>query len=317
MLKSIKLKGFQSHKDSEINFSDGFNLIIGASNNGKSAILKAFEWIRTNRPLGKINAFDKDNISVFIDINGNVIERTKTEKSTGFYRINNNDNQKYSVMKGIVPDVISNIMNLTDINVQSQLDQHFLILDTAGIVCSKINELTGLDRVINAISYLKNNKAQATKNIESIDFEINNIKKYLESGVIDQYEKLKILYNRLAELIDKQFTMNQQIYSIDVLSKKIFDIEKQLIKYINLKKLNRLCDSMYGSINKITELGGIIEDIDYLTNEIQETGIEIIRKATKINHLGKLVEKFKNELDICPYCGSCLTKETKLKLLRG
>ena len=42
-LTEIKLENFQDHKDSTISLTNGINLIVGSSDAGKSAILRAVE----------------------------------------------------------------------------------------------------------------------------------------------------------------------------------------------------------------------------------------------------------------------------------
>ena len=55
MIKRITLKNFESHEDSTIEFSDGLNLIIGQSNQGKSSIVRALAMVVANR-------FDRDSV---------------------------------------------------------------------------------------------------------------------------------------------------------------------------------------------------------------------------------------------------------------
>ena len=44
MIDKIKIENIQSHKNTELNLSNGINVIVGSSNNGKSAILRALYW---------------------------------------------------------------------------------------------------------------------------------------------------------------------------------------------------------------------------------------------------------------------------------
>ena len=53
MIKEISIKNFQSHKDSHIELSDGVNIIVGASDSGKSSLIRAIKWLATNRPSGE------------------------------------------------------------------------------------------------------------------------------------------------------------------------------------------------------------------------------------------------------------------------
>ena len=52
MIRKLNIQNIQSHKNTELEFSPGINAIVGSSNNGKSAILRALYWVRYNRPLG-------------------------------------------------------------------------------------------------------------------------------------------------------------------------------------------------------------------------------------------------------------------------
>ena len=52
MIKSVELKNFQSHNQSRLEFCDGVNIIVGASDSGKSAILRGLFWVLYNNPNG-------------------------------------------------------------------------------------------------------------------------------------------------------------------------------------------------------------------------------------------------------------------------
>ena len=47
-LKRVRLENFQSHKNSIIDFDRGLNVIVGPSDSGKSAIIRAIKWALYN-----------------------------------------------------------------------------------------------------------------------------------------------------------------------------------------------------------------------------------------------------------------------------
>jgi DNA repair protein SbcC/Rad50 len=51
-IAKVQVENFQSHVRSELTFSKGLNVIIGPSDNGKSAILRALRWALYNEPRG-------------------------------------------------------------------------------------------------------------------------------------------------------------------------------------------------------------------------------------------------------------------------
>lgn len=51
-IKRIKLENFQSHVDTEIALSEGLTVILGPTDQGKSAIIRALKWVLYNEPRG-------------------------------------------------------------------------------------------------------------------------------------------------------------------------------------------------------------------------------------------------------------------------
>ena len=136
MINSLQINNIQSHEHTELRFTDGINVIIGSSNQGKSAILRALYWVRTNRPLGidtlashwAVN--DKGNLtdtmSVVLVNDNSKVERRRT-KDENQYIVND---EVLNVVKTDVPIQVSSLLNLSDTNVQKQLDSPFLLSQT-------------------------------------------------------------------------------------------------------------------------------------------------------------------------------------------
>ena len=52
MINSLTISNFQSHKKTGLEFDKGINVIIGPSDSGKTAILRALNWVVNNKPAG-------------------------------------------------------------------------------------------------------------------------------------------------------------------------------------------------------------------------------------------------------------------------
>ena len=78
MFKSLCIENFQSHKKTVLNFDAGVKVIIGRSDSGKSAIIRAIRWLVENKPNGNsfIN-YDESKASVEIDIGDTILKRGK------------------------------------------------------------------------------------------------------------------------------------------------------------------------------------------------------------------------------------------------
>lgn len=72
MIKRVKIRNFESHEDTETEFADGLNLVVGQSNQGKSAIVRAIAMVVANR-------FDKESVRNGCDFCSVTIETDKGE----------------------------------------------------------------------------------------------------------------------------------------------------------------------------------------------------------------------------------------------
>lgn len=125
MIKSIEIKNYQSHKETKLDFSPGVNVIVGATDSGKSAIIKALRWVITNRPTGDSfrSSWGGDTkVSVVTDGLGlDTFTRAKTDKGN-LYKLND---LEFKAFGSDVPEEIKMALDMNHINVQTQFESHF------------------------------------------------------------------------------------------------------------------------------------------------------------------------------------------------
>jgi exonuclease SbcC len=151
MLNSIQLHNFQSHRDTRLDFADGVNVIIGSSDSGKTAVLRALNWVVNNRPGG--DAFRSrrggDTI-VEVELSGMSVVRKKTDRVNSYQISAGGKTVTDTVFKAMgagVPAEVEKALGLTAVNIQYQLDSPFLLSSdwSPGQVAEYLNEVAGLD----------------------------------------------------------------------------------------------------------------------------------------------------------------------------
>jgi DNA repair protein SbcC/Rad50 len=296
MIAKIVIKNFQSHEDTELELDKGFNLIIGASDNGKSTILRAIEWVRTNKPKG--NEFiqhDKKETLVKLVADGKEITRDRTISDTGRYIVNKTI---LTFMGGNVPEQVDSILNMKDINVQLQLDRHFLILDTPGQAASTLNSITKLDKIDEGLGKLRSKKREATTEIESISIKLQEVKNFLSLGIDEDLKKVKKLQVNIkinevkkTNLSDKILKINQILNQLDLLRNELVKIPK-VKKAINM--LSKVETIKYQELNnEICELSDLIDNLENLKEKVKCS--KIVKKS--ITDLGEIDIKGYQELN--------------------
>ena len=237
MLQSLTIKNFQNHKKSVLNFSPGLNVIYGDNDQGKSAVLRALNWVIANKPSGF--AFqNKQAVKAFTEVSlitdDQSITRRRGEKENCYLV----GKDKFTALRSDVPNEVSSLLNLSSFAYQSQFDSHFLFNDSPGEVAKKINQIVGLTEIDDVLSRARGLKDTTnreigflTKKKDKLKLTISPLKgiEELEERVELLIKREKILENKidLSEKTDRMLSDLSEIQdSIDALNSLLFHSDK-------------------------------------------------------------------------------------------
>lgn len=138
---SLHLQNFQSHKETRIAFHPGVNAIIGSSDSGKSALLRALKWALFNKPGGEaFCSFWGGDTLAKVEINGRVVARSRGKENAYFL-----DGEKYLAFGAGTLDAIAKAHKALPVNFQEQMDSPYLLSLSAGEVAKILNKAVDLD----------------------------------------------------------------------------------------------------------------------------------------------------------------------------
>lgn len=167
MIKQLHISNFQSHLDTILDLDPGVNLIVGQSDSGKTAIIRALKWLTTNRPLGDSfvswNGKGKTEVSVLLDVG------TSIAHQPGRYSLSkpNDDSSEWNAIGTGVPETVQQVLNISDLSWQSQMDAPFLLSASPGEVARTLNEVADLDKIdstlVNINRMARDNRTQLTE----------------------------------------------------------------------------------------------------------------------------------------------------------
>ncbi len=341
MLKSIHLSNFQSYKDSYLEFDPGVNIIVGASDSGKTAILRALRWVVWNRPSG--DAFRSTwggETSVTLQINGQSIQRVKDKAEE--YKLGETSFKAFGTS---IPEEIIQALNLNEINLQQQLDSPFLLSNSPGEVAKHFNKIAHLDQIDSGSSNVQKWIRGIEQDITSKDKQLVQSNEDLEKFVyLEKFEiDLEVLEgietkminevtgkNKLIALVGKitevfqEYTEQSYILKAEPLVNKILGwYEKKEQTSKNCASLEKLTFEIYEIEhsweiqNQILQSENLVDSLIQLhedrfkniaeANALEELVEKIRRTKKKITSANEtykyLHEKFKKEFpDTCPLC---------------
>lgn len=150
MIERLTIREFQTHHLLRVELDPGVTTIVGPTDAGKSAVLRALRWLALNRPGG--DAFIRDGsrkTKVTLMVDGHRLVRSKGPRN--IYRFGD----KELVAFGSEPPVeVSRLLNVSAINFACQHDPPFWFSDSAGGVSRRLNEIVNLGAIDTTLARL-------------------------------------------------------------------------------------------------------------------------------------------------------------------
>lgn len=278
MVNFIQIKNFQSHKDTFIEFDPGVNVIVGGSDSGKSAIIRALKWLLYNKPGGDSfrSNWGGDTIVVIEFADGNYVERFKANSKQAYIL----NDLRFEAFGTSVPDEIMKVLNMSEVNLQQQLDSPFLLSKSPGEVAVFFNslaDLSGIDKANKQIqSWLRAIQEKYKYEQERVEKLKEELTSYLYLEHLDiQVKVLEDMEKHRANLLSRWSNLNAKIKAYRTTAVELEEIEVSLCIEKQVIKIDKL----------VTEKNYIAIRITTL-----KTRIELFRKNEKaINQFKRLV----------------------------
>jgi len=254
LIEYLTIKNFQSHSESFLEFSPGVNVILGDTDSGKTAILRAVNWLVTNRPRGSTFVRrGKKFCSVSIRTTNGLVEREKKSSFNG-YRVEVGDfKSSFTEVGTTVPPEVLPVLRLEDVNTQSQLSSHFLIGMSDGQISKALAELLGFEFADKLAGLVKSGSGQVNKDVSRLSDE-----------ALDLQSKLEILEARLSVRADVD--LGKELYR---------ELESEAMSASTLEMLIGSYRSAAKCLNEAERLSVALKGVDVVSSKFAE--LELVK----------------------------------------
>jgi len=297
MISKLTILGFQSHRKSVLDFLPGVNVLVGESDTGKTAVIRALRWLTWNRPQGTKDTrshWAKKTI-VSAVMNGQSIKLIR--RGNVIYKVN--DLLQLKALRGSVPAEVQKALNMNGINLQQQLDAPFLLSSSPGEVAQHFNHIAHLDVIDRAIQRVRSWIRQLKHETKSLREQIRGLK-----GELEKYDGLDGLEKQLVEIEAMENQHVELVESVEGLEKtinKINSLEQILTQYQHFGKVKEKLEELEEVNVQLLEQQTKIEPLQSLIESIE--GKSTILKL-KTADLEEMHERFDREFpEQCPLCG--------------
>ncbi|NMW85873.1 AAA family ATPase [Peptoniphilus sp. AGMB00490] len=289
-IKKIELHNFQSHDYTEMEFDRGLNVILGNSDVGKTAILRAIKWALYNEPKGDyfIRQGEKD-VSVKITFsNGVIVERSKTPSKNSYFFVDSSGNEMRFEGFGVdVPKEITDATNMykvpldnsnnkTILNIAQQLDGPFLLNEQGSLRASAIGRLIGVNYVDDALRTVVRDNKRVNQEIAELIKNRDELKEELEkfNYIKDYKEKFK----KITEIRNKIKNLQERL-NLSIKLKETLDKNK-----IELDEITNLVKK-FKSLNDLEKIASKLENFIFKKNSFENYLKKIHRTDIEINSI--------------------------------
>ncbi|NLP14602.1 MAG: AAA family ATPase [Clostridium sp.] len=299
-INRVKIENFQSHVNTELTFDKGLNVIVGPSDQGKSAVVRAIKWALYNEPRGTdfIRQGTK-SAKVALELsNGYTITR---ERSPGKNRYVLEDPEgNASIFEGFgnevpleiikahgIPKVVLDTDVSSCINIGGQLEGPFMLSKSGSTRAKAIGRLTGIhiiDRSIrDCITDIRRENQTCDRvrsEIEDIDERLKDYNDIIQLG--EKLDKAQESITRMEALLKKVDTLLDKKQRLGVIESEYSKTAKILAKLDKLNECDIYIKSAELSLHKMENIEGIKKKYSDVTKRAGEIE-KVMEQTTKVS----------------------------------
>ena len=302
MISQLQIRDFQAHRLSNLKFGDSVNCIIGQSDAGKSAIIRALKLNLLNKPAGTafLPLFDKKkkaNISTTFD-NDKKITRIRG-KSDNIYKTS--DSLEYEKFGVDPPDEIQRIVNIIPwLNFQFQHDAPFLLSMSGGDAAKALNTIIKMEIIDETVQAIRQDEREAGKKFKTIETTYNESKS--EFDALAWVEKADAMVKHLEGFEFGLETKKETISDLESYLDELNEIESvisgiKLIPQTVLDDLGERQDSLSIKISRLTQLEFLLKELNKIESNISEIKLIPIDRINELEARIKILQNKENKLE--------------------
>lgn len=309
---NLSVKDFQIIKNANLSFLPGLNCIIGQSNNGKSALMRAAKACIYNEPGTTSVRLGCNNFAVGLQMNGHTVILQKGTNS--IYKV---DNEVYGKIGRTQLDEVAKALGIKQLNINGsneeinfwdQMEKPFL-LDRSETELFRFIVDSGKDNnITTALKTITQDRQQLSRDITVTEGKIQAI----EDTIKRQEEELKDSENQL-NVCMKVIELGpkiKRVQEITNLKDKTISDGKNLSENLSIKtKLDTVLTNVYSRLEVINNYTKKVDLVNNLKDRINNSQNSINELQNKLSSIASLeVPDLNNKVDKYKLLSDLITK---------
>lgn len=289
ILTRIKLLNFQCHSKVDIPIKSRITSIIGPSDVGKSAILRAIRWCLQNQAPSGFQKHQTTKTEVALEfVSGQTIQRVR-HGSKNRYIIG--DKVFEAVGAGGPPMLVSQICPTNELNFQTQHEAPLWFSSSEGEIARQLNQVVELDKMDFLQSRLQSLERKTVANVELLQEKVQEVQARLK--------KLDFVQDQKQDLL----AIKAIFQKVESTTKSIQRLGTWMHRYNSIKRVEMppdtgQMDALYERIKettlKLEKLSDGIQQLRFAEDRLRQATEKLQRMEQQLH------ESTRNQL--CPIC---------------
>ena len=280
MITNIKLLNFQKHEQLELDL-DQVTTIVGPSDAGKSAVLRALVFNATNSTSGK--AFLREGasrVACKVTIDDHVIVRG-VNKHQNIYSL---DGTPFKAFGRGVPDPVADVWRISPASIQRQLDGPFLLSLSGRETAEYLNTVSGIDLLDRGVKHLVKEEKRLIGEADGLTQDQEELEACLEER--ESLSKALEALRAVDRLIDERDALERDLGPLVRL------LEAEVPEVVEIP------EGVEARIAEGEALSHSIRLLDQATSKLDRLEAQLTSERDEITEIETKLKEF----EICPTC---------------
>lgn len=298
---SVQIQNYQIIENARIDFNEGLTVIVGPSNNGKSAIFRAIEAAIYNKVGNSFIKSGTDSTAVGIKTDEHVVIWKKSSDS-GVYKV---DGQTYNkIGRGQLVEV-ADALHISEIEVSSdkvrlnllkQMEYPFLLDKNPSQLFEFLSMSNEGDKLSSIFQTMRSDLRKTNSDIDITVGKIDSINDVIvrEEGILTSYASIETVANKVISydsLFNQYGVLNDLIISLNEKKQKLIRLRQSILQHRTLTNiLTTNVDKLDKSISEVSALSSLILSI-------KDRRSTLLNNKAHIEHSRSTVDFYNNVLN--------------------
>jgi DNA repair protein SbcC/Rad50 len=314
IIKRLEIKNFENHFCTVLeDLSDGFNLLCGESNSGKTSIVRAISLVAYNEFDQRSVRLGAKNCEVTITTERGTVNVIRGKDHIWNVTKNGCETETFTNPgKMILPEAAEiiglKVVKLGDaeikVNVMDQLEGHFMMAELEGEAASgsaraqiidEISGLTGIETVIRDVSLDNTRTAKEIKKLEE-DNKVTKTKLHDPTVIATEQTVVDGVKGLLKKVKDSQKqieAMEATSLAVDLVDQKIVDTKNKLKGLKDTFDIEEKLDKIVGKVGDLADAKKLKNDYQGVVDEEKD----IQDKVKELPDTDKLEKRLQKQED--------------------